>query len=81
MDVNLSMQGDRIGKSVWSLILKYDEHINFNGEMCLADPTLTRKASSDVVKVIVPQTDTGRQEEYSKALESIVTKELGKLTL
>lgn len=32
------------------------------------DPTLTGKSPSDVIKVIVPQTDTGRRAENAKAL-------------
>ena len=41
---------------------------------------LPRKASWDMVALVsVPQTDTGRQGEYPKALELSVVKELGKL--
>jgi hypothetical protein len=40
---------------------------------------LPGKASHSISKVIVPQTDTGRQEEYSKALERTLVKELGKI--
>jgi hypothetical protein len=41
---------------------------------------LPRKASSEMKQVIVPQTDTGRQGEYPKALERTLVKELGKMT-
>ncbi len=44
------------------------------------DPMLPRKASKGVVSVTVPQTDTGRRVEYTKALERTLVKELGKLT-
>ena len=40
---------------------------------------LPRKVSSQV-KVPVPQTDTGRWDEYSKALGRTLVKELGKMT-
>ena len=39
---------------------------------------LTRKASSGVYKAPVPQTDTGIRDEYSKARELSLSKELGK---
>jgi hypothetical protein len=41
--------------------------------------TLPRKASSQA-KVPVPQTDTGRREEHSKARGRTLVKELGKMT-
>ncbi|GIO16877.1 hypothetical protein J19TS2_64320 [Cohnella xylanilytica] len=41
--------------------------------------TLPRKASSQA-KVPVPQTDTGRREENSKARGRTLVKELGKMT-
>jgi len=40
---------------------------------------LPGKASSEVYKVPVPQTDTGIRDEYSKARELNLLKELGKL--
>jgi hypothetical protein len=43
------------------------------------DLTLPRKASSQE-KVPVPQTDTGRREENSKARGRTLVKELGKMT-
>ena len=43
------------------------------------DLRLSRKASSQV-KVPVPQTDTGRREENSKARGRTLVKELGKMT-
>jgi hypothetical protein len=43
------------------------------------DLTLSRKASSQV-QVPVPQTDTGRREENSKARGRTLVKELGKMT-
>ena len=42
---------------------------------------LTRKTSSEVNKVPVPQTNTGIRDEYSKARELNLSKELGKITL
>ena len=43
------------------------------------DPMLPRKSSWRVVEVTVPQTDSGRRVEYTKALERTVVKELCKL--
>ena len=43
------------------------------------DPKLPRKSSWRVVEVTVPQTDSGRRVEYTKALERTVVKELCKL--
>jgi hypothetical protein len=44
------------------------------------DPMLPRKTSKGVDSVTVPQTNTGRWVEYTKALERTLVKELGKLT-
>ncbi len=44
------------------------------------DPMLPRKASKGVRQVTVPQTNTGRRVENTKALERTRVKELGKLT-
>ena len=44
-----------------------------------AGPMLPRKASLEVIHRTVPQTDTGRREEDSKAHERTLAKELGKL--
>ena len=41
---------------------------------------LPRKAARGVHMLTVPQTNTGRQGEYPKALERTLVKELGKLT-
>ena len=42
---------------------------------------LPRKAPAELTAVVtVPQTDTGRQGEYPKALETTLVKELGILT-
>jgi hypothetical protein len=41
---------------------------------------LPRKASTRVLSVPVPQTDTGRRGENPKVLERTVVKELGKIT-
>ena len=46
----------------------------------LIDPILTRKPTKRDTKVIVPQTDTGRQGENPEALERTLVKELGKMT-
>lgn len=48
------------------------------GQEGLSDATLPRKTSSEVYKVPVPQTDTGIRDEYSKARELNLLKELGK---
>jgi hypothetical protein len=45
----------------------------------VVDSKLPGKASYLISEVIVPQTDTRRQEEYSKALERTLVKELGKI--
>jgi hypothetical protein len=41
---------------------------------------LPRKTSMGVLRVTVPQTDTGRQGENPKVLELTLVKELGKIT-
>jgi hypothetical protein len=41
---------------------------------------LPRKSACGVIVLSVPQTDSGGREEYSKARERTVVKELGKLT-
>ena len=46
----------------------------------LSNSMLPRKAAGRVYRLTVPQTDTGRQGEYPKALERTLVKELGKLT-
>jgi hypothetical protein len=46
----------------------------------LGDPMLPRKAAYGAPFVIVLQTDSGGREEYSKARERTLVKELGKLT-
>ena len=45
----------------------------------LGDSTLTRKPSEGVCMVPVPQTDTGRWVEDTKACEITLAKELGKI--
>ena len=50
------------------------------GSREVIDSMLPRKASKGVGQVTVPQTDTGRRVEYTKALERTRVKELGKLT-
>ena len=45
----------------------------------VSDSTLPRKASSQA-KVPVPETDTGRRDENSKARGITLVKELGKMT-
>ena len=44
------------------------------------DTKLPRKATKLQLHTTVPQTDTGARDEYSKALERTLEKELGKLT-
>jgi hypothetical protein len=45
----------------------------------LSNSMLPRKAAGRAYRSTVPQTDTGRQGEYPKALERTLVKELGKL--
>ena len=45
----------------------------------MVDSMLPGKASYPFTSVTVPQTDTGRQVEYTKALERTLVKELGKI--
>ena len=46
----------------------------------LSNPMLPRKAPAELIAVVtVPQTDSGGREEYSKALERSLSKELGKI--
>ena len=46
----------------------------------VSDTTLPGKATKLQLYATVPQTDTGARDEYSKALERTLEKELGKLT-
>ena len=50
MDVKLSTKECFIGKSVKLQSLKCDGYINLKEEVYSADPTLTRKVSSDVIR-------------------------------
>ena len=50
-----------------------------HGQVGLSDTLLPRKASFLVYRALVPQTDTGIRDEYSKARELTLLKELGKL--
>ena len=43
-------------------------------------PYCQEKPLSEIIRVIVPQTDTGRWGENPKALERTLVKELGKMT-
>ena len=43
------------------------------------DPMLPRKASAPGIVLPVPITDTGSQVENTKAIETIIVKELGKM--
>jgi hypothetical protein len=46
----------------------------------LSNPMLPRKAPAELIAMVtVPQTDSGGREEYSKALERSLSKELGKI--
>ena len=49
------------------------------GQVGLSDTMLPRKASLLVFRPPVPQTDTGIRDEYSKARELNLFKELGKI--
>ena len=49
------------------------------GQVGLSDTMLPRKVSLLVFRLPVPQTDTGIRDEYSKARELNLLKELGKL--
>ena len=55
-----------------------DNERSFEREV--ADTLLPRKATKLQLHTTVPQTDTGARDEYSKALERTLEKELGKLT-
>ena len=46
----------------------------------LSNSRFPRKATEGAFRLFVPQTDSGGREEYSKALERTLVKELGKLT-
>ena len=46
----------------------------------VVDALLPGKAAKLQLTTTVPQTDTGARDEYSKALERTLEKELGKLT-
>ena len=46
----------------------------------VSDTLLPRKAAKLQLYATVPQSDTGARDEYSKALERTLEKELGKLT-
>ena len=70
------LQEGCVGKSAY-LTSSSDTEGNFSTEGLVL--TLPRKASSQVM-VPVPQTDTGRREEYSKARGRTLVKELGKMT-
>ena len=41
---------------------------------------LPRKTSLQITRLSVPQTDTGRRDEYSKVIERTAAKEFGKMT-
>ena len=45
----------------------------------VSGPNCQEKPRSDDEKVLVPQSDTGRRVEYTKARERTLVKELGKL--
>ena len=47
------------------------------GKLILA--TLPRKAQKGVIQLFVPESDTGRQAEYAKAIDITLVKELGKM--
>jgi hypothetical protein len=67
-----------VGKKREHLTLRSDAEA-FKAEVI--DPTLPRKAAYCVdVLATVPQTNSGGQVEYTKALERTRVKELGKLT-
>lgn len=51
------------------------------GQVGLSDTRLPGKVSLLVFRSPVPQTDTGIRDEYSKARESNLSKELGKIAL
>ena len=67
----IGTNGESLAREVMRLELRLQQ---------LGDPMLPRKAAHGVPLVTVPQTDSGGREEYSKARERTVVKELGKLT-
>lgn len=64
--------------------IRSSSRLRCNGEVCKrmnsGDSTLTRKTSQGVHGMTVPQTDTGRWVEDTKAFEITLAKELGKVT-
>ena len=66
-----------LGKSGHLLTLRRDDDVLSDSKV--VDSLLPGKASYLVILVTVPQTDTGRQVEYTKALERTLVKELGKI--
>ena len=65
-----------IGKSVGSTLRRDDD--GGLARLKLPIPCFQEKPLSFSAKSTVPQTDTGGQDEYSKALERTRVKELGK---
>ena len=74
----LSPQGDRIGKSAGQLREVMTSEGATRSEVI--DPMLPRKASKRVLMLPVPQTNTGRRVENTKANERTVVKELNTLS-
>ena len=66
-----------LGKSGSLLTLRRDDDVLTDSKV--VESLLPGKASYLVIMVTVPQTDTGRQVEYTKALERTLVKELGKI--
>jgi hypothetical protein len=59
------------------ITLRRDDDVLIDSKV--VDSLLPGKASYLVMRVTVPQTDTGRLVEYTKALERTLVKELGKI--
>ena len=65
----------RAGKSTFIIAMtEYDPY----GEVRVI--ILPRKTSLQITWLSVPQTDTGRRDEYSKVIERTTAKEFGKMT-
>ncbi len=69
----------RVGKSAWRA--EADSIESPPGNRIAVVIRLPRKSAKQILYPPVPQTDTRSRVEYTKALERLTVKELGKLTL
>ena len=68
---------ENLGKSGFLITLRRDDEALKGCKV--VDSMLPGKSSYTFILATVPQTDTGRQVEYTKALERTLVKELGKI--